>query len=349
MFPLSFPYSILSRYAVIGDWVLDPFCGRGTTNYASRLLGLPSIGIDSNPVAVSIAQAKLANTSPKSIINTAKRILDEVSTPEDVPDGEFWDLAFHRKVLETICRLREGLLINCSSDSRKALRAVLMGALHGPRGKSSHSYLSNQSPRTYAPKPKYAIGYWKKHGLVPEFVDVLQIISSRATKYYSQENKIAVGDVVIADSRESRSFNKVKRKVKWVVTSPPYYGMGSYIPDQWLRLWLVGGQPKVDYSTKGQIGHLCPNTFADQLRQIWQNVGEVCLYNARLVIRMGSINYKKVNHIDILKKSFIGSGWKIQTVRSAGTASIGYRQSLHFSTTKNTALAEHDIWARWEG
>jgi DNA modification methylase len=62
---------------------MDPFCGRGTTNYASRIVGLPSIGIDSSPVAVALSQAKLGNTLPSAIVRAACRILDEVTTPTD--------------------------------------------------------------------------------------------------------------------------------------------------------------------------------------------------------------------------------------------------------------------------
>ena len=84
MFPLDFPCSILSRHALAGEWVLDPFCGRGTTNYASRILGLPSVGIDSSAVAVALSQAKLANTAPRLIVQAALRILDEVEMPKHV-------------------------------------------------------------------------------------------------------------------------------------------------------------------------------------------------------------------------------------------------------------------------
>src|SRR5215469_13979790 len=85
MFPLDFPYTILSTQAKPGEWVIDPFCGRGTTNYASRILRLPSIGIDSNPVAVALSQAKLANATPASIMQVTRRILDEVCEPRDIP------------------------------------------------------------------------------------------------------------------------------------------------------------------------------------------------------------------------------------------------------------------------
>src|SRR5260370_36332089 len=123
MFPPDFPYTILRAHAQPGEWVIDPFCGRGTTNYASRVLGLPSIGIDNNPVAVALSQAKLANTSPVLIMQVAWRVLEEVPEPDDIPQGEFWEWAFHKDVLYTLCRFREGLLKNCHSDSRKALHA----------------------------------------------------------------------------------------------------------------------------------------------------------------------------------------------------------------------------------
>ncbi len=195
MFPLEFPLGVL-RDARPGEWVMDPFCGRGTTNYAARSLGLPSIGLDSSPVAVALTQAKLANTSPTVIVAAARRLLDGRPEPSAMPEGEFWRWAFHEDVLRVLCRLREGLLENCGSDARKALRAILMGALHGPRPKSRPTYFSNQSPRTYAPKPRYAVGYWKKHDLAPEPVDVLRIVSERAERYYAKEEQGVVGKVV---------------------------------------------------------------------------------------------------------------------------------------------------------
>ena len=62
MFPLSFPLWAL-KHASPRAVVLDPFCGRGTSNYAARYLGLRSYGIDTSPVAVAIAKAKLADAT----------------------------------------------------------------------------------------------------------------------------------------------------------------------------------------------------------------------------------------------------------------------------------------------
>src|SRR3954452_6643021 len=99
MFPLEFPLEVLRERAAQGDWVLDPFCGRGTTNYAARVLGLPSIGVDSSPVAVAIAQAKLVNTAPQRIVAAAQSILSAARVAQAPPDGEFWQQAYNPDVL----------------------------------------------------------------------------------------------------------------------------------------------------------------------------------------------------------------------------------------------------------
>src|SRR2546425_12189630 len=173
MFPIDFPFDRL-RSAAVGEWVIDPFCGRGSTNYAARLLGLPSVGIDSNPVAAAIAQAKLVATTPGRIVEVCRRILETTRTPR-VPEGVFWQNCYHPSTLRQLCKLRKALRADCSSPTRQALRALLLGRLHGPRPKiAPPSYLSNQMPRTYAAKPGYAVTFWRKHGMKPPKVDVLE-------------------------------------------------------------------------------------------------------------------------------------------------------------------------------
>lgn len=346
MFPLDFPYTILSEHAQPNEWVLDPFCGRGTTNYASRVLGLPSIGIDSNPVAVALSEAKIANTSPHLIMRTAKRILKEIQEPQEIPTGEFWQWAYHQDVLHTLCRLREGLLKNCRSDTRKALRAIIMGALHGPQPKFRFSYFSNQCQRTYAPKPRYAVKYWQTHDLTPPFVDVLALITERAQRYYGNEQQKAVGKVIQNDSRKQELYTRLQatHQVNWVITSPPYYGLNTYIPDQWLRSWFIGGPSTVNYSQQGQMSHLSPDIFAAQLHSVWQNSSLICTTTAQLVIRFGAIHNRKVDALALLQSSLQDSGWTTSRIESAGNAAKGRRQALHFAHSQQTAIEEYDVW-----
>jgi len=176
MYPLDFPLRVLKRHGKRGEWVIDPFCGRGTTNFAARLLGMPSVGVDSSPVAVALAQAKLVYAEPNRIVASARVILNAEKKSAAVPKGAFWKLAYHEKTLIQLCRLRDSLLTDCSSPTRILLRAIILGALHGPRTKGTPSYFSNQSPRTFAPKPNYAVKFWTERGMRPDAVDVLSVI-----------------------------------------------------------------------------------------------------------------------------------------------------------------------------
>jgi len=344
MFPLDFPFSVLSKRASSSDRVLDPFCGRGTTNYASRSLGLHSIGIDNSLVAVALSRAKIANTTPTEIIEEAHHILAEVQEPDDVPEGEFWKWAYEPEALRTLCRFREGLLNRTPSDARHALRAIILGGLHGPAGKTQQSYFSNQSQRTYAPKPRYAVRYWKKHHLRPSSVDVMEIIQRRAERYYGSECTRASGEIIFGDSRDPSIYDHIQSGINWIITSPPYYGMRTYRPDQWLRLWFLGGPPFVDYSNQGQIEHSGIDRFIQQLGQVWNNVALVSAPSARLIIRFGMINGHKTNAKAVIKASLHSTPWAIQTITSAGRASDGKRQALHFRQPKE-ACPEYDVWA----
>lgn len=250
-------------------------------------------------------------------------------------------------VLESVCRLREALLEDCSTVSRIALRGIALGALHGPKQKTFPSYFSNQSPRTYAPKPAYATRYWKERGLEPEPVDVLAVIERRARRYYGHWNE-PFGEARLADSRVPEAVHPVVpgAHFNWVITSPPYYGMRTYIPDQWLRNWFVGGPDVVEYSVQQQLDHASSLDFAGDLRRVWRNAAAVCKDDAKLVIRFGGISDRKADPLFVVKDSLRESGWRIRTIRSAGTAAAGKRQADSFLRTKSTALAEYDVWAK---
>lgn len=347
MFPLSFPRKILSAHARKGQRVLDPFCGRGTTNFAARLAGLDTVGIDSNPVAAAITSAKLATTTPAAVVNAARRIIEEGARVR-IPSSEFWSLAYRPEVLRSLCRLREALLADCSSQARRVLRAIVLGALHGPLAKGSATYFSNQCTRTYAPKPGYAARFWKRRKLLPPQVDVLQVIRSRAERYLVERLPTIDGIALLDDSRSPGGLQAVSegRSFNWIITSPPYFGMRTYIQDQWLRYWFMGGPDQIDYKVNGQIDHVSPDVFAAQLKKVWDNVALVCANNARLVVRFGGIRDRKADPRELIRESFRHSTWRLWHVHEAGTAASGKRQADAFLKKKTQPMVEYDCWAR---
>ena len=346
MFPLKFPLGILQRRAQKHQYVLDPFCGRGTTNYAARLVGLRSLGVDSSPVATAITAAKLVHVTPSEILAEAADILMSTE-PSNIPKGAFWDWAYHVEVLVELCRLRSAFLEDCSTPARIALRGIVLGALHGPRQKTFQSYFSNQSPRTYAPKPAYATRYWQSRNLLPLRVDILDTIGRRAKRYYDSIPN-GDGEVRLRDSRDLGSLAPETdgMRFSWVITSPPYYGMRTYIPDQWLRYWFIGGTDRVNYTNEHQVVHSSPDDFVGDLRKVWNNAAESCVPDATMVVRFGGIRNRCVEPLELAKASFRDGPWRLSTMRCAGSALRGKRQADAFLRSRSRPLVEYDLWVR---
>jgi len=335
MFPIGFPQRQLRR-AGTGDWVLDPFCGRGTTLFAARAAGLPSVGVDSSPVAAAIAEAKLCWSTPDQVVAEGERILAETPEPENIPAGEFWKMCFHPDTLRALCVIREALVRDCRSDARKLLRALLLGRLHGPLRKASPSYLSNQMPRTYASKPAYAVRFWRERSLEPPRVDLLDLVRRSAPLYFgAMPPRVGAGGGVHCGDARTISLSELGGPFAWTITSPPYYGMRTYVPDQWLRYWFLGGPDQVAYDFEGQLSHRSPEDFVGNLGMIWRRIAEASGPGARLVVRFGGIHDRKSSPKRLMMESLRASSrWRLTTVVSAGTPARARRQANQFSLTQ---------------
>lgn len=346
MFPLDFPLQQLAAHPE-ATRVLDPFCGRGTTLYAARLAGLPSVGIDINPVAAAIAQAKLIQVTPGAVVRLARQILDGGSRGE-MPEGEFWQWCFERETLRELVTLRETLL-EMATPTAAMLRAVLLGILHGPRNKNLPSYLSNQMPRTYASKPAYAVKYWSARDMKPVRVPTLEVIERRAARLLDAAPLAHGGKVYLGDSVET--INGLRQKFDLVVTSPPYYGMRTYVADQWLRSWFLGGPSEVPYGTHGQIARQ-PNqeAFIQALAEVWAAAAHRCNQGARLAIRFGALPSARTDPENLLLASVkeAKAGWVVREVRQAGIPPKRKRQAEQFGKA-GSAVDEIDLIAELVG
>ncbi|MBS1501779.1 MAG: thermonuclease family protein [Bacteroidetes bacterium] len=59
MFPEELPKRLIKMFSFVGDTVLDPFAGSGTTSLAARNLNRNSVGYEINPEFISVIREKL--------------------------------------------------------------------------------------------------------------------------------------------------------------------------------------------------------------------------------------------------------------------------------------------------
>ncbi len=350
MFPLEYPNKVLEKHQNESQVVLDPFCGRGTTLFSARRFGFASWGIDSSPVAVAIAKAKLASCDFETPLEMAEQLMSE-SEPSDIPETPFFRSAYHKATLRDICALREGLLgLEVETDASTILRAAALGCLHGPLPKhiENAGYFSNQMPRTYASKPDYAVRFWKQRNLNPPKIDVLQVLRRKIERLVglNQKSPCPISHVLFGDAQSEDLFQSVNAAPSIVITSPPYYRMRTYVKDQWLRNWFLGGPDSVSYPDGPQLDHGSQQSYAASFGKVWRNIDNCAASSESLhmYVRFGIIPSASVDAKRLFRASLeeSGSHWRLVSTRSAESANAGNRQADQMKVT-STAAVEFDF------
>jgi hypothetical protein len=351
MFPEEFAEEQIRRYSSRGDLICDPFSGRGTTLLQALLLERGAVATDINPVAycVSAAKADVPRLSDvrREITVLERRYLHEKSDsldPERLALPRFFRRAFYHSTLRELLFLRSVLRWQ-ESRVHRFITALVLGSLHGEMDKSS-SYFSNQMPRTISTKPDYSVAYWQTHGLWPRKRDVFELLRKRATFRLREEDvpglsgSVALGDARIAGDLLPES----RRKVKLVLTSPPYLNVTNYEEDQWLRLWFLGNEPCPTYKTiSTDDRHLDPVKYWKFLKEVWEGIEPLLSKGAGLVCRIGAKDLKRDEVTDGLTESLKEVFPSLRRKKPPVVSRIRNRQTEYFRPGSKGCLYEMDF------
>lgn len=86
MFPEELPKRLIKMFSFVGDIVLDPFLGSGTTSLAAKNLNRNSVGYELNPKFIDIARQKLGAEQNKMFDNTVFDFVDQGDVIRDYKD-----------------------------------------------------------------------------------------------------------------------------------------------------------------------------------------------------------------------------------------------------------------------
>ena len=349
MFPETFVETWVERLTRPGDYILDPFCGRGTTPFQALLMGRRAVACDINPVAYCVTRAK--TNAPSSVTVRCRLMsLERGFKPSAWEDDRkelppFFQWAYSPSTLRQVVYLRSRLRWR-ESDVDCFIAALILGSLHGERTVSP-SYLSNQMPRTISTKPAYSIKFWKERRLRPPVRDVFDVLQRRLDYRYESEPPNGRAVVLEMDMRElPRARHMLPRRIVCVITSPPYRDVTSCEEDQWLRLWFLGEPPHPTYRKISKDDrHENPAAYWRMVADMWRTLGLILAPKADVVVRLGGKGFPPEHLVEALSASSVVSRRRVRLV-SHEVSKIKNRQTDAFRPGSKGCILEVDCHYR---
>ncbi|MEE4957289.1 DNA methyltransferase [Pseudomonas alliivorans] len=243
----AIPGTLIPVFTEKGGLVLDPFNGSGTSGVEAIRLGRNFIGMDTNPVALLMSQAKLHFPEPDILRKNLDMIVRDSETmftsKEVVPHPNHEELSawYHTDTLDTLNRILSAILRVDDTDTKRCFLAIFSGLLKNTSSQKRHWgwVCDNVKPKPFEVVYKDALSTFINAAndyitITEQSHKLVQVHSENETRESTRSRyKLVHGDCV----RNMRDLPD--DHIDFVVTSPPYYGVADYIKSQRLSyLWF---------------------------------------------------------------------------------------------------------------
>jgi len=336
MFPIEFAFDVINTYSKQGDKILDPFSGRGSSVFAGSILGRESTGIEINPLGWLYSKVKLNPAEMNSVLSRLKGIYDlrENYVADILNCNEFFRMCYCDEVLKFLFAAREKLDWKDNSIDR-SLMAFIVIYLHAAIGEG----LSNQMRLTKSLGMQYSINWWKKNNLTtPPEINPYEVIKDKIEWRYKYGIPKLYNNVIkLGDSCEiTRQMIQTERaQYSLLFTSPPYCGITDYFMDQWLRLWLLGGNAEPEYQKEIHKGRFSnKEKYEKLLDTVFGNCAFLMKDDAIIYIRTDSRAFTRDTTIRVLKEKF--PNHRMECYNRPIRENIKTQTILHGNTSKKT-------------
>jgi hypothetical protein len=363
-YPGPFPPGLAGTLIEIlgdGGTYLDPFSGSGVGPIEAWLRGYRSIGIDINPMAVSIGQAKAhllrgGNASEGEALTreyseyrasrlahfVALRPDDLVSAAEIEQDANRW---FTHSVLAELAVIKEWMASGENAQKWSDVILVMISSiLHRRLSELRHvhyTYVVDRS-RTKQPPKNVPDTYAEvRNKLTSTFVR-FEVTQKRLKRAGISPNAIQEPLFVAGDSEHC--LPNVVSEADLVITSPPYFGMNDYVRSQYLT-WLIFPWGTFNSDVMLEIGarrdrrsSVKLNRYLDSLGACFKATGQVLRPGGYVAIVVGTSHASAASarpEIDDLAAAL-----KMADLRPiwSGVRRVVYRK------INNTPYREEHIW-----
>ncbi len=254
-FVLSFPPHLVQVYlqqfgVSSSNQVLDPFCGTGTTLVECKKLGVPSVGVEANPMAHFASQVKVDwSPDPDSLIDHAYQVAETLKAEfdlEGILEGASNSFLEKQPQLRTLPDESQNLLLKNSISPlplHKTLALLSQLKKHPNKQCERHEQVALakalvDSISNLRFRPEVGVGPTRLNPPVIEawLSEVREIANDL------RELKSITSAPAIAHHADSRQILKVlePNSIDAVITSPPYPNEKDYTRTTRLELVLLG-------------------------------------------------------------------------------------------------------------
>ena len=229
-----------------GAWVLDPFCGSGTTLLEAAHIGWNGLGVDINPLAVLIANAKIAafNASPDEFDRECEALakrhdaaVDGLDCQEHLPEHGYLQKWFPLPVLRKLNAILHAITSTRPAPLQDVFRVILSDII---RDVSFQDHADLRIRRRKDPAQDYPA--------VELFLETLRakVASVVRARKHIQPKEGAIQYAIFGDTRDIYSVTwpvTARRRFQAfdaAITSPPYATAMPYLDTQRLSLAILG-------------------------------------------------------------------------------------------------------------
>lgn len=262
------PEKFIRRYSKGNNTVIDPFMGCGTTLVVAKLLGNPSYGVDTNPLAVKITRAKTIVVNEKLVkeIDDFIRWISLLKENNNKTKSLFRTQEKNTSLFEgsrnwfrdDVAGKIENILNRTKSYSEDVRNFIEVGVSDLLRG-MSNARMDTNIP-TLPPKPIYIDRKHYYREINNETRDILvysRVLSQilrmkRAILEFNKEtDRRLICKPILGDARKLSRYIK---SCNLAITSPPYWSAQNYQKLHMLSFRVFG--LKIDKDEEvGRNGH----------------------------------------------------------------------------------------------
>jgi DNA modification methylase len=230
---------LLETYSKEGDTICDIFCGSGTALVESKVLNRNAYGIDLNPLAIFLAEAKTTPINPQNLTKEYFALLERIETIKESeirkPSFKNLDFWFKERAIINMAKLKKEI----QDIEDKAIRNFLMVAFS-----ETVRYASNTKTG------EFKLVRIKGAKLEKHDPNVLSIFRKKVEAnitgvgaFYKEAKRNAWTKIIFGDSSKSNGIKE--NSIDCIITSPPYgdsrttvaYGQFSRLSAQWIDIF----------------------------------------------------------------------------------------------------------------